>query len=139
MSLDGGREGDVSGTGRMDGLVFVDDVFGGADPVWGLCGCLEDLLVNVFWVWSVGVVVGGGVLEEVVRNALTGEGKRGKRLVEEGSGGGGEGGFTFRPGRMMGGVVGVVVVQFVVGGVRVEDGGGVECGCACGVGLLRTG
>ena len=123
----------------MDGFVLVDDVFGGADPVWCLRGCLKDLFVYVSWIWSVGVVVGGGVLEEVVRNALTSEGKRGKRLVEEGSGGGGEGGFTLCPGRMMGGVVGVVVVQFVVGGVRVEDGGGVECGCACGVRLLRTG
>ena len=123
----------------MDGLVFVDDVLGGADPIWGLCGCLEYLFVNVSWVRSVGVVVGGVVLENVVRNALTSEGKRGKRLVEEGSGGGGEGGFTLCPGRMMGGVIGVVVVQFVGGGVRVEDGGGVECGCACGVRLLRTG
>ena len=107
----------------MDGFVLVDDVFGGADPVWGLCGCLEDLFVDVSWVWSVGVVVGGGVLEEVFWNALASEGERGKRIVEEGSGGRGEGGFTLRPGRMMGGVVGVVVVQFVVGGVRVEDGG----------------
>ena len=137
--MDGCGEGDVCGTGRMDCFVLVDDVFGGADPVWGFFGRLEDVLVNVSWVWSVGVVVGGGVLEEVVRNALTGEGKRGKRLVEEGSGGGGEGGFTFRPGRMMGGVVGVVVVQFVVGGVRVEDGGRIECGCACEVRLLKTG
>ena len=62
-------------------------------------------------------------MEEIVRNALTSEGKRGKRIVDEGGGGGGEGGFTLRPGRMMGGVVGVVVVQFIVGGVRVEDGG----------------
>ena len=123
----------------MDGLVFVDDVFGGADPVWGLCGCLEDLLVDVSWVWSVGVVVGGGVLEEVFWDALTGEGKRGKRLVEDGGGCGDEGGFALRTGRMMGSVVGVVVIQFIVGGVRVEDGGGVECGCACGVRLLRTG
>ena len=123
----------------MDSFVLVDDVFGGADPVWGFFGCLEDVLVNVSWVWSVGVVVGGGVLEEVVGNALASEGKRGKRIVDEGGGGGGEGGFTFRPGRMMGGVVGVAVVQFVVSGVRVEDGGGVECGCACGVRLLRTG
>ena len=107
----------------MDGFVLVDVVFGGADPVWCLRGCLKDLFVYVSWIWSVGVVVGGGVLEEVVRNTLTGEGKRGKRLVEEGSGGGGEGGFTLCPGRMMGGVVGVIVVQFVVGGVRVEDGG----------------
>ena len=58
----------------MDCLVFVDDVFGGADPVWGLCGCLEDLFVDVSWVWSVGVVFGGGVLEEIVGNALTSEG-----------------------------------------------------------------
>ena len=123
----------------MDGLVFVDDVFGGADPVWGFFGRLEYVLVNVSWVWSVGVVVGGGVLEEVFWDALTGEGKRGKRLVEEGSGSGGEGGFALRTRRMMGSVVGVVVVQFIVGGVRVEDGGGVEGGCACGVGLLRTG
>ena len=123
----------------MDGLVFVDDVFGGADPVWSLCGCLENLFVNVSWVWSVGIVVGGGVLEEVFWNALAGEGERGKRIVEDGGGGGNEGGFALRTGRMMGSVVGVVVVQFVVGGVRVEDGGGVECGCACGVGLLRTG
>ena len=123
----------------MDGLVFVDDVFGGADPVWGLRGCLEDLFVYVSWIWSVGVVVGRGVLEEVFRNALASEGERGKRIVEDGGGGGNEGGFALRTGRMMGSVVGVVVVQFVVGGVRVEDGGRVECGCACGVGLLRTG
>ena len=123
----------------MDGLVFVDDVFGGADPIWGLRGCLEDLFVYVSWIWSVGVVVGRGVLEEVFRNALASEGERGKRIVEDGGGGGNEGGFALRTGRMMGSVVGVVVVQFVVGGVRVEDGGRVECGCACGVGLLRTG
>ena len=123
----------------MDGLVLVDDVFGGADPIWGLRGCLEDLFVYVSWVWSVGVVVGRGVLEEVFRNALASEGERGKRIVEDGGGGGNEGGFALRTGRMMGSIVGVVVVQFVVGGVRVEDGGRVECGCACGVGLLRTG
>ena len=123
----------------MDGLVFVDDVFGGADPVWGLRGCLEDLFVYVSWVWSVGVVVGGGVLEEVFWNALASEGERGKRIVEDGGGGGDEGGFALRTGRMMGSVVGVVVVKFVVGGVRVEDGGRIESGCACGVGLLRTG
>ena len=123
----------------MDGFVFVDDVFGGADPVWGFFGCLEDVLVNVSWVWSVGVVVGGGVLEEVVGNALASEGKRGKRIVDEGGGGGGEGGFTFRPGRMMGGIVRVVVVQFIVCSVGVEDGGGIEGGCACRVSLLRTG
>ena len=123
----------------MDGLVLVDDVFGGADPIWGLRGCLEDLFVYVSWVWSVGVVVGGGVLEEVFWNALASEGERGKRIVEDGGGGGDEGGFALRTGRMMGSVVSVVVVQFVVGGVRVEDGGRVECGCACGVGLLRTG
>ena len=123
----------------MDGLVFVDDVFGGADPIWGLCRCLEYLFVNVSWVKSVGVVVGGGVLEEVFWNALASEGERGKRIVEDGGGGGNEGGFALRTGRVMGSIVGVVVVQFVGGGVRVEDGGGVECGCACGVGLLRTG
>ena len=123
----------------MDGFVFVDDVFGGADPGWGLRGCLEDLFVYVSWVWSVGVVVGRGVLEEVFRDTLASEGERGKRIVEDGGGGGDEGGFALRTGRMMGSVVGIVVVQFVVGGVRVEDGGGVECGCACGVGLLRTG
>ena len=125
--------------GRMDGFVLVDDVFGGADPVWGLRGCLKDLFVYVSWIWSVGVVVGGSVLEEVFWDALTGEGKRGKRLVEEGGGGGGEGGFAFHPGRMVGGVVCVVVVQVFIGSVRVEDGGGVESGCACGVRLLRTG
>ena len=107
----------------MDGLVFVDDVFGGADPVWGLRGCLEDLFVYVSWIWSVGVVVGRGVLEEVFWYTLAGEGERGKRIVEDGGGGGDEGGFALRTGRMMGSVVGVVVVQFVVGGVRVEDGG----------------
>ena len=123
----------------MDGLVLVDDVLCGADPIWGLRGCLEDLFVYVSWVWSVGVVVGGGVLEEVFWNALASEGERGKRIVEDGGGGGDEGGFALRTGRMMGSVVGIVVVQFVVGGVRVEDGGRVECGCACGVGLLRTG
>ena len=121
--MDGCGEGDVGGTGRMDGLVFVDDVFGGADPIWGLCGCLEYLFVNVSWVRSVGVVVGGGVLEEVFWDALASEGERGKRIVEDGGGGGNEGGFALRTGRMMGSVVGVVVVQFVVGGVRVEDGG----------------
>ena len=119
--------------------MFVDDVLGGADPVWGLRGCLEDLFVYVSWIWSVGVVVGRGVLEEVFRDTLASEGERGKRIVEDGGGGGNEGGFALRTGRMMGSVVGVVVVQFVVGGVRVEDGGRVECGCACGVGLLRTG
>ena len=123
----------------MNGFVFVDDVFGGADPVWGLRGCLEDLFVYVSWIWSVGVVVGRGVLEEVFWNALASEGERGKRIVEDGGGGGDEGGFALRTGRMMGSIVGIVVVQFVVGGVRVEDGGRVECGCACGVGLLRTG
>ena len=107
----------------MDGLVFVDDVFGGADPIWGLCGCLEYLFVNVSWVRSVGVVVGGGVLEEVFGYALAGEGERGKRIVEDGGGGGNEGGFALRAGRVMRSIVGIVVVQFVVGGVRVEDGG----------------
>merc|ERR1711911_290692 len=104
--------------GRMDGFVLVDDVFGGADPVWCLRGCLKDLFVYVFWIWSVGVVVGGSVLEEVFWDALTGEGKRGKRLVEDGGGCGDEGGFALRTGRMMGSVVGVVVVQFIIDGGR---------------------
>ena len=91
--------------------------YGVCVDVWKIC------LWMSLGVWSVGVVVGGGVLEEVFGYALAGEGKRGKRLVEKGGGGGNEGGFTLRTWRMMGSVVGVVVVQFVGGGVRVEDGG----------------
>ena len=36
-------------------------------------------------------------------------------------------------------VVRVAVVKFFVGGIRVEDGRGVEGGGVCGMRLLRTG
>ena len=84
LGLDLGGEGDVGGTGRMDGPTLVDDVLGGADPVWDFFGCLEDLLVYVFFVFDVGVVVWVSVLKEVVGDALAGEGESWKRIVEEG-------------------------------------------------------
>ena len=40
---------------------------------------------------------------------------------------------------MMGSVVVIAVVEFFVGGIRVEDGRGVEGGGVCGMRLLRTG
>ena len=79
LGLDVGGEGDVGGMGRVDGPKLVDDVFGGANPVWGLVWSLKNAFVNVFVVCDVGVVVRVGVFE--VGDALAGEGEGGKRIV----------------------------------------------------------
>ena len=122
LGLDVGGERDVGRVGRMDGPTLVDDVFGGVDPIGYFVRGLKYLSVNVFVVGDVGVDFGVGIVDEGVGDALAGEGKNGERVVEEG-GGGVEGGFTDWVGGMVRFVVGVVVVEFVFRGVRVEEEG----------------
>ena len=120
----------------MGGPTLVGDIFGGVDPEWYLVWGLEDFLMNVFFVCNVRVFFWVGFVDESVGDALTGERADGERVFEEG-GGGVKDRFAVWLGGMMGFVVGVVVVEFVVGDVRVEEEGGVEGGVVLVDGVLR--
>ena len=122
LGLDMGGERDVGGMGRMDGPTLVDDVFCGVDPEGDLGGSLENLLMNVLFVYDVWVFLGVGFVDEGVGDALASERTDGEGVFEEG-GGGSEGGFAVWVGGMMRSVVSVVVVEVFVGSVGLEEQG----------------